>query len=135
MKKIETPLTWALGILSILLITFAALNSTTKNYNLGNASSDNNNYWDLNYEHELKESSDFSLLKIYGPWGEESCDSNTENIEDSIRLQEPPPELILHIQRTFNYTKEEAIDYLHSDTILIDVATESKMITDTILLD
>ena len=108
MKKIETPLTWALGILSILLITFASFNSTTKNYNLGNASSDNNNYWDLNYEHELKESSDFSLLKIYGPWGEESCDSNIEALEE---------------------------DLISSDTVLVDIATESKMITDTILLE
>lgn len=108
MKKIETPLTWALGILSILLITFTSLNSTTKNYNLGNASSDNNNYWDLNYEHELKESSDFSLLKTYGAWGEESCDSNTEAFEGNS---------------------------ISSDTILVDIATESKMITDTILLE
>ena len=32
----------------------------------------------------------------------------------NVLLQEPPPGLILHIQRTFNYTKEEAIDYLQS---------------------
>ena len=85
MKKIETPLTWALIIISLILITLTSLNSSKESTN-------------------------------YGPWGEESCDSNNGKIDG---------------------------DLISSDTILseqffakpIDSLKNGKIIKDTVLLE
>jgi hypothetical protein len=108
MKKIETPLTWALGIISILLITLISSNSTVKDYNLGNASANNNNDWNLVHEHKAKESTDFSLLKTYGVWGDESCNS-AETISQG---------LIDSLEDTFNLTNNEAKEFLQLESDL-----------------
>ena len=48
MKNIETPLTWGLGILALVLIILSSLNTTSTDFNISNVNSDANNGFDLN---------------------------------------------------------------------------------------
>lgn len=72
MKNIETPLTWGLGILALVLIILSSLNTTSTDFNISNVNSDANNGFDLNYDHEIQEASAYSL----GDWGKNSCSSS-----------------------------------------------------------
>ena len=72
MKNIETPLTWGLGILALVLIILSSLNTTSTDFNISNVNSDANNGFDLNHDHEIQEASVYSV----GDWGKNSCSSS-----------------------------------------------------------
>ena len=72
MKNIETPLTWGLGILGLVLILLSSLNTTSTNFNISDVKSDANYGFDLNHDHEIQEASVYSL----GDWGKNSCSSS-----------------------------------------------------------
>jgi len=64
-------------------------------------------YYNIN-NRPSKKSTNFSLLKTYGVWGDESCNSNTESFNnDSISL----------------------------DTIIIQVLEKSNIVSDTIFFE
>ena len=72
MKNIETPLTWGLVILALILIILSSLNKTSTDFNISNVNSDANNGFDLNHDHEIQEASVYSV----GDWGKNSCSSS-----------------------------------------------------------
>ena len=72
MKNIETPLTWGLGILALVLIILSSLNTTSTDFKISNVNSDANNGFDLNHDHEIQEASVYNL----GDWGKNSCSSS-----------------------------------------------------------
>ena len=72
MKNIETPLTWGLGILGLVLILLSSLNTTSTNFNISDVKSDANYGFDLNHDHEIQEASVYSV----GDWGKNSCSSS-----------------------------------------------------------
>tara|TARA_B100000965_G_scaffold113631_1_gene93799 strand:+ start:2249 stop:2647 length:399 start_codon:yes stop_codon:yes gene_type:complete len=80
MKNIETPLTWGLGILAIVLIFLSSLNTTSADYNMGDVKSDANNGFDLNHDHEIQEASVYSV----GDWGKNSCSSEDRRINEKL---------------------------------------------------
>ena len=86
MKNIETPLTWGLGILAIVLIFLSSLNTTSANYNMGDVNSDANNGFNLNHDHQVQEASVYSI----GHLGENTCSasSNEEAPSDSTYVSE-----------------------------------------------
>ena len=86
MKNIETPLTWGLGMLAIVLIFLSSLNTTSANYNMGDVNSDANNGFNLNHDHQVQEASVYSI----GPLGENTCSasSNEEAPSDSTYVSE-----------------------------------------------
>ena len=86
MKNIETPLTWGLGMLAIVLIFLSSLNTTSANYNMGDVNSDANNGFNLNHDHQAQEASVYSI----GPLGENTCSasSNEEAPSDSTYVSE-----------------------------------------------
>ena len=86
MKNIETPLTWGLGMLAIVLIFLSSLNTTSTDYNMGDVNFDANNGFNLNHDHQVQEASVYSI----GPWGEKTCSasSNEEAISDSTAVSE-----------------------------------------------
>ena len=53
MKNIETPLTWGLGVLAIVLIVLSSLNTTSTDFNISNVNSDINDGFNLNHDHQL----------------------------------------------------------------------------------
>ena len=86
MKNIETPLTWGLGILAIVLIFLSSLNTTSADYNMGDVNSDANNGFNLNHDHQVQEASVYSI----GLLGEKTCSasSNEEAPSDSTAVSE-----------------------------------------------
>ena len=83
MKNIETPLTWGLGILGLVLILLSSLNTTSTNFNISDVKSDANYGFDLNHDHEIQEATVYNIST--GPWGEKTCSgsSHEENLSDS----------------------------------------------------
>ena len=61
MKNIETPLTWGLGVLAIVLIVLSSLNTTSTDFNISNVNSDINDGFNLNYDHQIQEASSFNV--------------------------------------------------------------------------
>lgn len=64
MKNIETPLTWGLGVLAIVLIVLSSLNTTSTDFNISNINSDVNDGFNLNHEHQTKDKSSFNIKDI-----------------------------------------------------------------------
>ena len=83
MKNIETPLTWGLGILGLVLILLSSLNTTSTNFNISDVKSDANYGFDLNHDHEIQEATVYNIST--GPWGEKTCSgsSDEEALSDS----------------------------------------------------
>ena len=86
MKNIETTLTWGLGILALILILLSSLNTSTVDYNMSDVSSDANNGYNLNHEHQMQEATVYNI----GVWGEKTCSasSNEEAPADSTTVSE-----------------------------------------------
>ena len=93
MKNIETPLTWGLGILAIVLIFLSSLNTTSVNFNMSDVNSNENKGFNLNHDHQVQEATVFNI----GVWGEKPCsDSSSEEAafdstsinEDEIEFEE-----------------------------------------------
>ena len=61
MKNIETPLTWGLGVLAIVLIVLSSLNTTSTDFNISNVNSDVNDGFNLNHDHQIQEASSFNV--------------------------------------------------------------------------
>ena len=61
MKNIEIPLTWGLGVLSIVLIVLSSLNTTSTDFNISNVNSDVNDGFNLNHDHQIQEASSFNV--------------------------------------------------------------------------
>ena len=61
MKNIETPLTWGLGVLAIVLIVLSSLNTTSTDFNISNINSDVNDGFNLNHEHQTQNESSFNI--------------------------------------------------------------------------
>ena len=61
MKNIETPLTWGLGVLAIVLIVLSSLNTTSTDFNISNVNSDVNDGFNLNYDHQIQGASSFNV--------------------------------------------------------------------------
>jgi hypothetical protein len=61
MKNIETPLTWGLGVLAIVLIVLSSLNSTSVDFNISNVNSDVNDGFNLNHDHQIQKASSFNV--------------------------------------------------------------------------
>ena len=61
MKNIETPLTWGLGVLAIVLIALSSLNTTSTDFNISNVNSDVNDGFNLNNDHQIQEASSFNV--------------------------------------------------------------------------
>jgi hypothetical protein len=61
MKNIETPLTWGLGVLAIVLIVLSSLNTTSTDFNISNVNSDVNDGFNLNHDHQIQEASSFNI--------------------------------------------------------------------------
>ena len=61
MKNIETPLTWGLGVLAIVLIVLSSLNTTSTDFNISNVNSDLNDGFNLNHYHQTQSASSFSI--------------------------------------------------------------------------
>tara|TARA_B100001758_G_scaffold237404_1_gene239465 strand:+ start:1267 stop:1572 length:306 start_codon:yes stop_codon:yes gene_type:complete len=74
MKNIETPLTWGLGILAIVLIFLSSLNTTSADYNMGDVNSDANNGFNLNHDHQVQEATVYNV----GVWGEKTCSASSD---------------------------------------------------------
>ena len=72
MKNIETPLTWGLGILGLVLILLSSLNTTSTNFNISDVKSDANYGFDLIHDHEIQKSSVYS----FGDLKKKSCSSS-----------------------------------------------------------
>jgi hypothetical protein len=64
MKNIETPLTWGLGVLAIVLIVLSSLNSTSADFNISNVNSDVNNGFNLNHDHQIQKASSFNVKDL-----------------------------------------------------------------------
>jgi hypothetical protein len=81
MENIETPLTWGLGVLAIVLIVLSSLNTTSTDYNISNVNSDVNDGFNLNHDHQKQEATVYNI----GVWGEKTCSesSNEEAPADS----------------------------------------------------
>jgi hypothetical protein len=79
MKNIETPLTWGLGVLVIVLLVLNSLNNTVVEYNISDTSSDLNSEFNLDHDHQAQEASSFNIQKI-GVWGDPTC---SEILNDS----------------------------------------------------
>ena len=76
MKNIETPLTWGLGILGLVLILLSSLNTTSTNFNISDVKSDANYGFDLNHDHEIQEATVYNIST--GPWGEKTCSGSSD---------------------------------------------------------
>ena len=64
MKNIETPLTWGLGVLAIVLIVLSSLNTTSTDFNISNVSSDANDGFNLNHDHQTQNESSFNIKDL-----------------------------------------------------------------------
>ena len=86
MKNIETPLTWGLGVLAIVLIVLSSLNTTSTDFNISNVNSDVNDGFNLNHDHQKQEATVYNI----GVWGEKTCSaSSTEEVPaDSTAVSE-----------------------------------------------
>ena len=61
MKNIETPLTWGLGVLAIVLIVLSSLNTTSTDFNISNVNSDANDGFNINHDHQTQNESSFNI--------------------------------------------------------------------------
>ena len=81
MKNIEKPLTWGLGILSIVLIVLSSLNTISTDFNISSVNLDINNGFNLNHDHQKQEATAYNI----GVLDEKTCSasSNEEAPADS----------------------------------------------------
>ena len=83
MKNIETPLTWGLGVLAIVLIVLSSLNTTSTDFNISNVNSEVNDGFNLNHDHQIQEVSSFNIKDP-----NTSIAAMAEGLSDSSKLIE-----------------------------------------------
>ena len=113
MKKIETPLTWTLtGLMIILLISFGLSNSSV-NFNISEASSKTNKGYNLVTDHNTQTVSSFNIKDSnMGIAAMAKGLNSLDTIMPNIILELPPEDLIVYTQEALNFSRDEAIDYL-----------------------
>jgi len=113
MKKIETPLTWTLtGLMIILLISFGLSNSSV-NFNISEASSKTNKGYNLVTDHNTQTVSSFNIKDPnMGIAAMAEGLNSLDTILPKIMLELPPEGLIVYTQEALNFSRDEAIDYL-----------------------
>ena len=82
MKNIETPLTWALGTVAIVLIILSSLNSTSINFNISDVKSDANNGFNLNHDHKIQEPSSYNIYQTNNMISDEEIVDEKEEQSD-----------------------------------------------------
>ena len=112
MKKIETPLTWTLtGLMIILLISFGLSNSSV-NFNISEASSKTNKGYNLVTDHNTQTVSSFNIKDPNMGMAAMAEGLNSLDTIPNIILELPPEDLIVYTQEALNFSRDEAIDYL-----------------------
>lgn len=112
MKKIETPLTWTLtGLMIILLISFGLSNSSV-NFNISEASSKTNKGYNLVTDHNTQTVSSFNIKDPNMGIAAMAEGLNSLDTIPNIILELPPEGLIVYTQEALNFSRDEAIDYL-----------------------
>ena len=102
MKNIETPLTWGLGVLVIVLLVLNSLNNTVVEYNISDTSSDLNSEFNLDHNHQAQAASSFNISdpnKGIAALAKGLCDTNVSFIQledgkvfmDTLIVGEIPP--------------------------------------------
>ena len=112
MKKIETPLTWTLtGLMIILLISFGLSNSSV-NFNISEVSSKTNKGYNLVTDHNIQTVSSFNIKDPNMGMAAMAEGLNSLDTIPNIILELPPEDLIVYTQVALNFSRDEAIDYL-----------------------
>ena len=112
MKKIETPLTWTLtGLMIILLISFGLSNSSV-NFNISEVSSKTNKGYNLVTDHNIQTVSSFNIKDPNMGMAAMAEGLNSLDTIPNIILELPPEGLIVYTQEALNFSRDEAIDYL-----------------------
>ena len=112
MKKIETPLTWTLtGLMIILLISFGLSNSSV-NFNISEVSSTTNKGYNLVTDHNTQTVSSFNIKDPNIGMAAMAEGLNSLDTIPNIILELPPEGLIVYTQEALNFSRDEAIDYL-----------------------
>lgn len=112
MKKIETPLTWTLtGLMIILLISFGLSNSSV-NFNISEVSSKTNKGYNLVTDHNTQTVSSFNIKDPNMGMAAMAEGLNSLDTIPNIILESPPEGLIVYTQEALNFSRDEAIDYL-----------------------
>jgi hypothetical protein len=112
MKKIETPLTWTLtGLMIILLISFGLSNSSV-NFNISEVSSTTNKGYNLVTDHNTQTVSSFNIKDPNMGMAAMAEGLNSLDTIPNIILELPPEGLIVYTQEALNFSRDEAIDYL-----------------------
>ena len=112
MKKIETPLTWTLtGLMIILLISFWLSNSSV-NFNISEVSSKTNKGYNLVTDHNTQTVSSFNIKDPNMGMAAMAEGLNSLDTLPNIILELPPEGLIVYTQEALNFSRDEAIDYL-----------------------
>ena len=112
MKKIETPLTWTLtGLMIILLISFGLSNSSV-NFNISEVSSKTNKGYNLVTDHNTQTVSSFNIKDPNMGMAAMAEGLNSLDTIPNIILELPPEDLIVYTQEALNFSRDEAIDYL-----------------------
>jgi hypothetical protein len=112
MKKIETPLTWTLtGLMIILLISFGLSNSSV-NFNISEVSSTTNKGYNLVTDHNTQTVSSFNIKDPNIGMAAMAEGLNSLDTIPNIILELPPECLIVYTQEALNFSRDEAIDYL-----------------------
>ena len=97
MKNIETPLTWGLGVLAIVLIVLSSLNSTSTDFNISNVNSDVNDGFNLNHDHQIQEASSFNVTDPNMSMAPMEADLEVaiDSLEEIIILEEGDQTIIM----------------------------------------
>ena len=101
MKNIETPLTWGLGVLAIVLIVLSSLNTTSTDFNISNANSDLNSGFNLNHDHQTQNTSSFNIkdpnmgMAAMGEGLELVSDLAGDSLEEIILFEEGDQKIIM----------------------------------------
>jgi hypothetical protein len=112
MKKIETPLTWTLtGLMIILLISFGLSNSSV-NFNISEVSSTTNKGYNLVTDHNTQTVSSFNIKDPNIGMAAMAEGLNSLDTIPNIILELPPEGLIVYTQEALNFSRDEAIAYL-----------------------
>ena len=82
MKNIETPLTWVLVPVAILLIILKSLNSTSTNFNISDIKSDTNNGFKLNHDHNSQDSSSYEINQTNNLISDDEITEEKEDKDD-----------------------------------------------------
>jgi hypothetical protein len=115
MKKIETPLTWTLtGLMIILLISFGLSNSSV-NFNISKVSSKTNKGYNLVTDHNTQTVSSFNIKDPNMGMAAMAEGLNSLDTLPNIILELPPEGLIVYTQEALNFSRDEAIDYLQKE--------------------